>query len=600
MTPAHPPPGSYEPFTLKYRPRVFADVVGHQAVAATLRRSVEQGRVPNAFLFCGSRGVGKTSFARILAKALNCPNVAAGEPCGVCEICKSIARGEDMDVIEVDGASNRGIDEIRLIRDNVGYAPVRSKHKVYIIDEVHMLTVQAFNALLKTLEEPPPHVRFIFATTEAHLVPETIISRCQKHEFRRISVADIVERLGSIAEKENLQVSKEILEEIARRSEGGLRDSLSLLDQLVAYAGETPAPEDLDRVLGRLDRRILLNLMTALGEGDLALVLDAIDESFETGRDASDVLDQLVDVLRGAMVRAARGLPSGGEGMDAPLIAAARSAFDLDRLLLALRLCLNARREMRVAGLPRYQLEVTLLKIARSRDLLPLREALSGLMAPEPEPAPIGDRKTFRRIAPPAREVRTADRAPVSDARPTPPPAPTPGRPPAETQQQKPLAPQHATSPDRPPAVRLPPTLDVLNAEWKRVVALVKKGKPRIGSLLEPARPASLTGTTVVIRLPAGQKFHKQQLETSGKAPIEDAILAILGTRLQVVYEVPASEIQKPQTTERRIYEHPSVRKLLDAFSGSVVRVESLAPEPDAPRVTDTIIEEEDTDHEGL
>lgn len=536
--------GPYEPFTLKYRPRIFSDVVGQEAVSATLSRSVALGRVPNAFLFCGSRGVGKTSMARILAKALNCPQAGEGEPCGRCETCASIARGDDMDVIEVDGASNRGIDEIRTIRDNAAYAPARGRFKIYIIDEVHMLTVPAFNAILKTLEEPPPHVKFIFATTEAHAVPETIVSRCQKHEFRRISVADIVRRMEAIAEREGLAVKREILAEIADRAEGGLRDSLSLLDQLVAYAGVAPAVEDLDRVLGRLDRKILIDLVLSLGEGDMGRILDCLDLAFESGRDASDVLDQVCEVFRIALVRTARGLPGGGEGLRGEIVAKAREHFDLDRLVFVLRLCLNARREIKIAGLPRYQLEVALIKIARSADLLPLATVLSDLSPMDRSGTVATERRVLRRV-PPAGAESNGDPAPPPD------------------------------SAVEPPIRKPVPSLPVIQAEWRGILGKIKAVKPRIAALLEVGRPSQFSDGLLTVSLPAGQSFHKKQLETAG-GPVVAAVLSeVLGAPVRVVYHTSSPAEERGRPPEQRVLDHPPVRKIVDAFSGSVLKVDT-------------------------
>lgn len=375
---------SYEPFALKYRPRVFRDVVGQRSVAETLRNALEQDRVANAFLFCGSRGVGKTSMARILAKALNCAaeQREGMEPCGVCEICEGIARGDDLDVIEIDGASNRGIDEIRAIRDAAGYAPTRGRFKVYIIDEVHMLTIQAFNALLKTLEEPPPHVKFIFATTEARSVPDTIVSRCQRFEFRRIGDEDIVGRLAEICEREGVRPEDGLLAEVARHGEGGLRDSLGLLDQLVSFAGDEPQVADVDRVLGRVDTDVLEAILVPAASGDAAGLLAGLDGAFESGRDADEILEQSCEVLRAVARRQATASDAPAElsGREL-LIVKLATTLDLDRTLLATRLLLNARREIRLVGEGRLQLELALLRIARSRDLLPVNEILERLAA---------------------------------------------------------------------------------------------------------------------------------------------------------------------------------------------------------------------------
>ena len=578
--------GRYVPFALKYRPRTFQDVVGQGAVAATLKSSVATSRVPNAFLFCGSRGVGKTSMARILAKALNCDQSSEGEPCGTCEVCTSIATGEDMDVIEVDGASNRGIDEIRTIRDNVAYTPSRSRFKVYIIDEVHMLTMAAFNALLKTLEEPPPHVKFIFATTEAHAVPETIVSRCQKHEFKRISVDDIVSRLRFISEQEGMTVEDGVLGEIAHRAEGGLRDSLSLLDQLMAFAGSEPDVSDLDRILGRIDSAILGGLAQGIGQGDEGLVLDQLDQAFESGRDATDVLDQMCELYRAAMVREARGLPGGGEGVRADLVEQLRADFSLDRLMLALRLCLNARREIKIGGLARYQVELTFLKIARSTDLLPLRELLDSLRVGGAMPAPNaqgGDQKpSFRRTlptrkakasappasAPAAAEAPAEPRPPVREAEPRR-PAPAPeAEPDAQLQEQAAPKPRPAV-----PPTREAPTLPIVQAEWSKVVQEVRAQKPRAASLVEQARPQGLQGHKLELLLPPGWTFQKKQLEGQFKTLIRDAIASVFGVALVPSYKAPDRSASKELPLERQAVNDPNVRKLLDSFGGQVVNV---------------------------
>src|SRR5262245_23591258 len=357
---------SYQPFALKYRPKTFGDVVGQEPVATTLKNALREHRVANAFLFTGSRGVGKTSMARILSKALNCPNVKDAEPCNACDVCAAISTGEDIDVLEIDGASNRGIDEIRQIRDNVQYLPARSRYKIYIIDEVHMLTAAAFNALLKTLEEPPQHVKFIMATTEFQDVPETIVSRCQRFDFRRITVEDLQRRLRQISDWEKIEAPDEVLRAIAEKSEGGLRDSISLLDQVVAFTGPKIAAEDLDRALGLVDVERLRGLVAAIGAGDSGRVLAVLDDAFGAGRDPEGLLAQLLDLFREALAASARELPRGTSGKRTEIVDELRSAFTVDRLLYSLRLLLNTWREIKLAGWGRLQVEVGLLKVARS------------------------------------------------------------------------------------------------------------------------------------------------------------------------------------------------------------------------------------------
>jgi DNA polymerase-3 subunit gamma/tau len=557
---------TYEPFALKYRPLTFTDVVGQEAVAVTLRNSLREGRVANAFLFGGSRGVGKTSMARILAKALNCPDAVDGEPCGTCELCRSIARGDDIDVIEVDGASNRGIDEVRTIRDNVGYAPSRAKYKVYIIDEVHMLTHQAFNALLKTLEEPPPHVRFIFATTEPQAVLETIVSRCQRYDFRRISIDDIVTRLALIAEKEGLDVPAEVLREIAIKGEGGLRDSLGLLDQLVAFSGSNPSMADLDRVLGRMGSQILEDIISPLGRGEGGGVLDALDAAFDAGRDAEEILDQVSELFREAMVREARGLPGGGDGRSAPLVEMVRSGFGLDRLLFALRICLNTRREIKLAGQGRVQLELAFLKIARSRDLRAVGDILKHLQdhgapptdspaAPAAVPSPRTAVKGFRQKAP-------ADRTPEADVA------------------EDPVDDSEASSPPSVPKGR--PPLPVIRAEWGKVVDLVRKQKARAASIIRDAIPDGLEGDQLTLRLPAGADFGRRQLEGPGlRSLLEDAVETVFGHRFQLAYVVPTKAEAERRPRQTKVYEDPGVRRLLESFGGDVVSMESPTTEPE-------------------
>src|SRR5688572_22948241 len=244
------PPAEYTVVARRYRPQQFAELIGQEHVARALVNALQTGRVAHAYLFTGARGVGKTSAARILAKALNCEKGPTTTPCDTCEMCQAIMSGQDVDVLEIDGASNRGIDEVREIRQNVAFRPSRGRYKVYIIDEVHMLTTPAFNALLKTLEEPPPHVKFIFATTEVQKIPITILSRCQRFDFAGIGTARIVERLRLIVSQEKMQADDEALQMVARRAGGSMRDAQSLLDQLLAFGGDTLTTDRVHQLLG--------------------------------------------------------------------------------------------------------------------------------------------------------------------------------------------------------------------------------------------------------------------------------------------------------------------------------------------------------------
>jgi DNA polymerase III subunit gamma/tau len=292
-----PRSGAAEGYTVlarRSRPQTFADLVGQEPVARALGNAIKAGRVAHAYLFTGARGVGKTSTARILARALNCAKGPTPEPCGECEICQSIASGDDVDVLEIDGASNRKIDEIRDIRSNVQYRPSRARYKIYIIDEVHMLTREAFNALLKTLEEPPAHVKFIFATTEVEKVPITILSRCQRFDFAGISLPRIVERLEQIVEKEGLRADKEALELVARRAGGSMRDAQSLLDQLLAFGGDRLTSDQVCHLLGTAGDERILGLADAVLARDAKKALELLDEACLGGLQLGELVDQLM------------------------------------------------------------------------------------------------------------------------------------------------------------------------------------------------------------------------------------------------------------------------------------------------------------------
>jgi DNA polymerase III subunit gamma/tau len=532
---------AYQPFALKYRPKTFGDVVGQEHVATTLKNALREGRVANAFLFTGSRGVGKTSMARILAKALNCPNVAEAEPCNACEVCAAVAIGEDIDVLEIDGASNRGIDEIRQIRDNVQYLPARSRHKIYIIDEVHMLTAAAFNALLKTLEEPPSHVKFIMATTEFQDVPETIVSRCQRFDFRRITVDDLVRRLRQICQAEGIAAEEAALSAIAEKSEGGLRDSISLLDQVVSFTGPKVVLADLDRALGLMDVERLRALAGALGKGDTKGVLAVLDDAFGAGRDPEGLLAQLLDIFREALAASARELPKGASGRRTALIDELREAFTVDRLLFSLRLLLNTWREIKLAGWGRLQVEVALLKLARSVDLVPWQDVLDKIEGGEGAAA-----------GTPARPA-AAPAAPASVPAPAPPPA-------------EPM----------PSAQSLPPLADVRQA-WGQVREKLAAKNARVAATLEGMEPGSIQGGTLAVVFPSTRKYLQKSIEAQ-REMLETILGEVLGARPRIRFEFTGAAAGAPAAPKgddkKNVHMDPAVRKVVDALGGGVIHVD--------------------------
>ncbi|MBO5753000.1 MAG: DNA polymerase III subunit gamma/tau [Proteobacteria bacterium] len=297
---------SYIVLARKWRPQTFTDLVGQQHIAVTLRNAIAQNRVAHAFLFTGSRGVGKTSTARIFAKALNCEHFPCDEPCNVCQSCREITEGNSVDVREFDAASNRGIDAIREeVIGTVNYAPVRDRYKIYIIDEVHMLTTEAFNALLKTLEEPPPHIVFIFATTDPNKIPITIVSRCQRYDFKRIGIDDLVGHLGNIANSENIAFEDAALRLIARTARGGVRDALSAMDQIIAFAEQPIDGEKAAEVLGVASRETLIHMGEAVIKKDVAAALACIEKVDRYGQNLSQFAFDLLEFWRDVTVMAA-------------------------------------------------------------------------------------------------------------------------------------------------------------------------------------------------------------------------------------------------------------------------------------------------------
>jgi DNA polymerase III subunit gamma/tau len=291
---------AYQTLYLKYRSQKFGDLVGQDAIAQTLRNAVEQGRVAHAYLFCGVRGTGKTSTARILAKAINCLDRRGAEPCGVCANCVEIGSGAAVDLIEIDAASNRGIDEIRDLRERVKYLPATLKVKVYIIDEAHMLTTEAFNALLKTLEEPPAHVVFVLATTEPHKIPLTVASRCQRFDFRRIETGAIAAHLASIVEQEQVRVDPQSLALLARLARGSMRDGITLLDQLISQGGEELTVQKTHELLGLADPDTLVRLLAFVTEGDGAKTLGELQRFYDAGGDVRQLVRALLGAIREA------------------------------------------------------------------------------------------------------------------------------------------------------------------------------------------------------------------------------------------------------------------------------------------------------------
>ncbi|MBW1998871.1 MAG: DNA polymerase III subunit gamma/tau [Deltaproteobacteria bacterium] len=376
---------AYEVLARKWRPQVFDDVIGQEHITRTLKNAIKTGRLAHAYLFSGTRGVGKTSVARILAKAMNCREGEAGTPCNQCQSCIEITNGSSVDVQEIDGASNRGIDEIRLLRENVKYMPSSGRYRIYIIDEVHMLTLPAFNALLKTLEEPPSHVKFIFATTEPHKVPVTILSRCQRFDFKRIPAAKILEHLERIAANEALDISRTGLGIIAREANGSMRDAESLLDQVISYAGPAVRDEDITDILGIIDVSLISDTSKAIVEGSPKRCLEIVDRVYSYGYDLKEFYRALMDRFRNMLVS----LIAPDEGLldmienEAEEVRRQAKAAGMERVQQSLNYLIAREQDIRFTFQPRLVLEAIMIKLCRLGEDLSFDELIKKVEALE-------------------------------------------------------------------------------------------------------------------------------------------------------------------------------------------------------------------------
>jgi DNA polymerase-3 subunit gamma/tau len=369
---------SYEVFARKWRPQVFEEVIGQEHITQTLMNAIKKDRLAHAYLFSGARGVGKTSVARILAKAINCDEGQPGVPCNRCHSCVEITNGSSVDVQEIDGASNRGIDEIRELRENIKYMPASNQFRVYIIDEVHMLTLPAFNALLKTLEEPPAHVKFVFATTEPHKVPVTILSRCQRFDFKRIPLGEILKQLEKIAKEEEIEISRAALSLIAREAEGSMRDAESLLDQVVSFTGSKVEDKHISDILGIIDRELLFETSQAILEGSAEKCMEIVDRIYTYGYDIKEFYRVLMDQFRNLLVSL---VAPQNELID--LTDRDREEIDrqarmggLEKLQQTLNLLIVREPDLKSTSHPRLVLEAIMIKLCRLEDVLSFDELL--------------------------------------------------------------------------------------------------------------------------------------------------------------------------------------------------------------------------------
>ncbi|HJZ10724.1 MAG TPA: DNA polymerase III subunit gamma/tau [Acidobacteriota bacterium] len=516
----------YTVLARKWRPQIFEDLVGQQTVTQTLQNAINTGRVAHAFLFSGPRGVGKTTCARILAKALNCHSSTApvARPCNECASCTDIAASRSLDVLEIDGASNRGIDEVRELRESAKYQPMRDRFRIYIIDEVHMLTTEAFNALLKILEEPPPHVYFIFATTEFRKVPATIVSRCQPFDFRRIPERMLVDRLARITAEEKIEISTRSLEMIATASEGGLRDALGTLDQIVAFSGNRVEEKDVQTVLGLVDTEIMVELAQAIARADSPAVLSVIDKISEYGIDYKVFYNELLSFYRDLfLIRFSKGAETD------PRLKQLAQEYEEVHLLRICHHLVSMQNLLRLSGNLRFLFEMTLVKLAHIKRLVPLEELTESLKKNLSASGPIAVTDVSWKPAP-AIGAKTGSAAPSA----------------------------------------------MTDEFFAMVISEIENQNPRLAAVLENAAFRRSDGR-ISFFVPE-DSFRRVKLDTKDTQDLEKVLAEKLGVscKVEIHCGTPANEagVAKVTTPESLVQGDPIVKEFIKTFGGKISKIE--------------------------
>jgi DNA polymerase-3 subunit gamma/tau len=540
---------SYEVFARKYRPQTFDDLVGQTHVSRTLKNAVAQNRLAHAYLFVGPRGIGKTSTARILAKALNCVKGPTVNPDNTCDNCKEIAAGNSLDVLEIDGASNNGVEQVRELRENVRYAPSKSRYKIYIIDEVHMLTAAAFNALLKTLEEPPPHVKFIFATTEPQKVLPTIVSRCQRFDLHRIPAKLIADHLQFIAKKEKITLEPAAAHAIARGAEGGLRDAESMLDQLVAFCGEKISESDVLNVFGFTREQTVVDLTGTILRGETAPALDVLYEQSEAGKDMMRLMSDLISYLRDLLVFKAK--PDAmAEDVDPDLqkaLAAQASLIENDRLLDLIDQFAQAEGRMKWAPNKKLHFEVAIIKAIQTLGQATLDEVIVKLGELR-DGKPLAEKKTLSAdavvtIASPARKPAVFETA----------------------------------------AVTTPRVAEAANGEsdveeiWRSVYAKIPNTKAFVRNSAAAAHVLPSEGRHFVLGFSSDQRSTMDILATpTNRKLIETILREVSGKdwtlKFTVQENLPSKSEPSTQSASENYMDDPLIREALEIFKGEIKR----------------------------
>jgi DNA polymerase-3 subunit gamma/tau len=615
---------SYQVLARKWRPQQFDDVIGQPAVTRTLANAIKSGRIAQSFVFAGPRGVGKTTTARILARALSCDKGPTADPCGVCDACREITEGRDIDVMEIDAATHTGIDNVReVIINGLSIMPVRNRYKVFIIDEVHQLSTSSFNALLKSIEEPPPHIVFMMATTELSKIPETVLSRSQVFEFKTISSRQIADQLRRIADAEKITVDDSALLLIARAAEGSMRDAQSAFDQVIAFAGQKVTTDDVATVLGLVGRDLVLDIVTAVADETAPAAFELTGRAVELGYDLRSVIRELSRVVRDLLV-----LSVDPSRIDDPEIASETerdrlqglvSRFSREDLLRAFDVLSKAEFEIRSASQPRYHLEMALLRWIHMRKLVPLTELLGGVgevrrpgLAPK-DPASGGSTKQdppYVRTAAPVRRPGLASQDPASpagmqDPPSVPPPAFTrkaaPVVPPVE--RRTPVPPKSVGEGGPPPEVRRPglasqdpapggskkhdpPYVGTGEAGRDAFLLEIRKGKAMFyNTVVAQAQKIEFGPDRVTFSFLPAHRMLREQVETN-KQWLEQIASTVAGKRMTVgaaqAEGVPepvaaaAASQPKPPDLKTTAMADSAVQAMLDVFPAEIENVEEI------------------------